>query len=301
MNAYQSYRAAVRMSSPGIQRLWRRIVPTPIRRALRAACRVSHEQIPDTLATSLDGRTFHIGPDPIYIPLHHGQAFEPEATEMVRQIVRKGDVIVDAGANFGWYATLFGELVGETGKVHAFEPVPPTFARLCENLNLNKLADIVMTNNCALGDQEGEVEVHLFEEMSHSLASLSQACGGSSTPFAAKLNRLDDYLSSSGVDRVNFLKCDVEGSELMVLKGAKRLLAGNAAPTVMVELNADTSAAFGYKPRDIIQYLRSTGYDHAYEIESTTKLKPLPDCDDPQFQRIDLVLACKGDRLEHLT
>jgi FkbM family methyltransferase len=285
-----------------------RYVPSPIMYAVKrhtsATARLrarelfggSYRTIPDKIVTLPDGRRFHIGPDYIYWPIFMGLEFEPEATEIVRKLVRSGEMVVDAGANYGWYTTLFAELVGSTGRVYAFEPVPPTFARLREHLVLNGYEERVVATRSAVGAEQGDVQVHVFDNLSHarsSLSALDQTCY--KTHFARSID-LDSFLQSCGVDQVDFIKCDVEGSELNVLQGACEILKRSDAPIILVELNDETSAAFGYRPADIWRFLASKGYDRFYAIQSKHNIRPV--VAEAEVAKVNLLLCGKGDRIE---
>src|ERR1700687_1672184 len=123
---------------PGLLRAVKRHTSSRFRFWLREHAGGSYTSIPDSIVRIADGRQFHVGPDMIYWPLHIGVDLEPEATSIVRRIIRPGDVVIDVGANFGWYTTLLAELVGESGHVYSFEPVPAAHDRLVENVRLNQ-------------------------------------------------------------------------------------------------------------------------------------------------------------------
>lgn len=147
-----------------------------------------------------------------------------------------------------------------------------------------------------MGQKPGEVEVYIFNHLSHSCSSLSPLYEQEYSTVKASLIDLDTFLSQQRIERVDFLKCDVEGSEVEVLKGCKRLLDSAVAPIVLIETNADTSRAFGYGEDDIWHYLRDAGYDHFYQIGVTRKLRRVSDVEDAR--KLDLLLAGKGNTIE---
>ena len=281
---------------PGVQTAIKRWTSPKLRTWIRRNFGADPSTIPDRIATVSDGRHFHIGPDWIYWAIHLDLEFEPEATSVVRQLIRPRDTVVDVGANFGWYSTLFAKLAGPTGRVFAFEPVPSTYDRLTDNLERNGLSHNVTAVRSAVGEQPGEVDVYVFGDLSHSCASLSPLDQDNFKTVQAPIVNLDDFLCEQQIAQVDFLKCDVEGSELAVLKGCRRLLSAPAAPIVMAELNADTSRAFGHTKDDIWQFLRDAGYDRFYEIRSTQSVRRVTDL--PEVRKLDLLLAAKGDAVE---
>lgn len=102
-----------------------------------------------------DGRQLEVGfrdwtEDSIYFL----GTYEEFCTEVVKKHIKKGDVCLDVGANIGWYSTLFQRIVGATGAVHSFEPVPQTFAELERNVILNGAPPNIFLNSFGLGDEE---------------------------------------------------------------------------------------------------------------------------------------------------
>lgn len=280
---------------PGLLRTAKRHTSSRFRFWLREHAGGSYKAIPDAIVSVADGRQFHIGSDVIYWPLHMGVEFEPEATSIVRRVVRPGDVVIDVGANFGWYTTLLAELVGDSGHVYSFEPVPAAHDRLLENLRLNRCDRRVSVIRSAVGNEVGQATIHVFSGLSHAYSSLSRLDHDDFEIFATPITTIDAFLATEGVEKVDFVKCDVEGSELLVLKGSQRALQAPGAPILMVELNELTSAAFGYSPRDIWTCVRDAGYDHCYAIESigTIQLMDGPDA----LKGHELLLCGKGDRI----
>ena len=251
----------------------------------------SYKTIPDRVQTVPDGRRFHIGPDLIYWPIYTGVGFEPEATSVLRRLLRSDDVVVDVGANFGWYTTLFAQLAPE-GKIHAFEPVPDTYGRLLENLALNEMSGRITAVQAAVSDAPGTCQIFTFEKGS-GYASLSSLGEKSYRAIEVPKISLDRYLAENSIARVDFLKCDTEGSELMVLKGARALLESAGAPMIFIELNDATFSAFGYVKEDIRRTLCGHGYDRFYEVVSAHGLRQLST---PQaFGLAGYALCAKGD------
>src|SRR5581483_5730023 len=125
----------LRFLPPGWSTFIKRHSSSGLRFWLRQHLGADYAAIPDQVCTVPDGRRFHIGPDWAYWPLYMGMEHEPEATSAARQLVRPGDVVIDVGANYGWFTTLFAQAVGPTGHVYAFEPVPATYERLLEHLD----------------------------------------------------------------------------------------------------------------------------------------------------------------------
>ena len=279
-----------------VKRAVRGVLPERARFWLRERLGGGCETIPDKVIAVPDGRQFHIGPDYIYLPLHRGEEFEPDATRVFRKLVRAGDVMVDVGANYGWYTTLAAQLVGTEGRVFAFEPVPSTFERLSEHIELNSVTQQVQAVRSAVGTERGSVTMHVFDELSHSRSSVSTLGREAYEQHVAPVIDLDSFLSEQQIADVDFMKCDVEGAEMLVLKGAAQLLSSPSAPMVMLEMNEETSNAFGYSAGDLWKQLVDYGYDRFYEIRPGGRLRPAKT--EMEARAADILVACKGDRID---
>ena len=140
--------------------------------------------------------------------------------------IAPGDVVVDCGANHGFSTTLFSRWTGAKGIVHAFEPYPPNIEILRKNLELNQVQNVEL-HAIALGAEKGTA--HLSR---HPNATIHRNATADQGLESAPLRRLDDELAET---RVDFLKVDVEGFELEVLKGATRILKGH--PRLALEIH----------------------------------------------------------------
>lgn len=193
--------------------------------------------------------------------------YEPTITNIFRKLINSGDVCLDIGANVGWFTTLFQKLVGETGAVHAFEPIPQTFAMLSKNAAANKTSDNIFLNNLALGDVEKVIDLHLFPDLPDGHASISTFEHQNFETFPCPMITLNNYLKDKNIKNVNFVKIDIEGAELMMLKGADKLFEQNVPPIFEIEMALATSKGFGYVPNDLIEFLKSKADFDFYAID----------------------------------
>jgi FkbM family methyltransferase len=179
------------------------------------------------------------------------------------------------GANIGWYTTLFSQLVGETGKVFSFEPIEETFEKLQEHVALNNCNRNTVPTAVAVGSTPGSVEIFVFEGLSLSRASAAVDVGTPQYSTTVPRVTLDAFLATHGVQQVQFLKCDVEGCELDVLRGATQLLHSPMAPIVLVELNSETGSASGFGPIDLWNLLKEFGYQRFYRLGTCGEFLPV--------------------------
>jgi FkbM family methyltransferase len=228
--------------------------PRPVRAVLELATpRLVAPRLPDLLFRYDDGRSFHLPADPgPYAQIFTRGEFERAESTAVRALVRPGDLVVDIGANLGWFSLVMAEAVGPGGEVWAVEPTPPILRALKRNLALNESLN-VRVFELALGDAAGTAEIHIFSGLPHGHASVSTLDRTDYNTHEVERRTLDDLLDG----RVPaFVKIDVEGSELAVLRGASATIAAECPPMWMIEVNYETSAAFGFQPADLLALFR---------------------------------------------
>ena len=248
------------------------------------------------IVTSRDGRKFHIRVEDRMARsvLLFGE-HEPFETRAVSQVVRKGDVVIDAGGGIGWYTTLFSRLVGEDGSVHTFEPVPTTFEKLRRNCRLNRCHRNVVLNRLALGRESGPAEIHVFAGLPDGHASLSTLGRTDGVAYACTKITLDEYLQQRGIDHVDFVKCDVEGSEMAVLEGSASLLSDEGRPMWLMEIAPERCVCMGHTASEVVSRLRSFGYE-VFEVcrRKRATLKPVQDIE-RQEKSLNVLCLLPGD------
>lgn len=167
----------------------------------------------------------------------YGYDAERTDAQLFTALVDPGDVVVDAGANFGYYTVLTGAATGPAGAVHAFEPDPEAFKLLMENVALNALANVTLHDVC-LGADDAEVDFHLMEESAFSGLSPTGRARSRGT-MRTTMRRLDSVLAEQGAPTVTRMKIDVEGHEYAVLAGARETIRRSRDVLIlMIEVSA---------------------------------------------------------------
>jgi FkbM family methyltransferase len=171
--------------------------------------------------------------------------------DVLEAMVGRGDVAYDIGASFGYVTAQLARLVGEDGRVHAFEPHPER-VNFLERVRAGR--DHVTIHPLALSDREGvamlQIPVHqgvTYEEQA-SLDLRGVRRGAFHAPIPVQAARLDSLVGES-IEPPSFIKCDVEGHEDAVLRGAEETLRRHR-PTLIVEIeqrhhDADIDQVFG--------------------------------------------------------
>ena len=205
-----------------------------------------------------DGCAFHAAGDTSSISstqYSHGD-YEDHETTLMAKVVSRGWTVVDAGANFGWHAVHLSNLVGPEGRVIAFEPIPRTFNELKANAALNACRNMEARQE-ALGNAEGEITIYV--PSTHLGAGMASQFLDVGEPVKVPILRLDDFLERRGIDRVDFLKADIEGGELNLLRGAEKLFS-RCRPRVLIEIVDVHCKRFGFTPREVIEFFSERGY-----------------------------------------
>jgi FkbM family methyltransferase len=207
--------------------------------------------------------------------------FERMETEFVKRLLRRDMTVVDAGAHHGLYTLLASKRVGWGGRVIAIEPSPRECERLEKHLRLNRCSNTELVP-CALGEDPGEADLYLvdgFQDWCNSLRP--PAVDEPIRTVRVPVRRLDDVLAESGVNKVDFLKLDVEGAELSVLYGAMKLLQREPRPAILAEVQDIRTQPWGYAAREIIQFLIRMDY-RWFAIAAKGALLPIS-CDQETY------------------
>ena len=209
-------------------------------------------------------------------------------------LAQRGDFILDGGANVGLYSQFFSRLVGPKGKVFAFEPTPPTFAQL-EKALLDCGAKNVSAHPFALGHENGLATIHLPDGVSGhaALEPHVDAWGDVSLDsFQVEVQRLDDLVEEMPIERLDFIKLDLEGAEPLAIEGASTTLRRHL-PSIHLELSPSFMQDFGRSAEDLQNSLEAIGYDALLGFrdknDSPTLLEDLLR---RQPEEIDCTLVC---------
>ena len=180
---------------------------------------------PAEVEVAVNGFTMVVDPRDEVLGAHliHGKAWEPCETRLFTESITPGMVVVDVGANIGYYTLLAARAVGPEGAVVAFEPDPVNFNLLSRNVAGNGFADRVTLIRGAVGGRNGTVTLFRDQDNygAHSLAEDNLENAGS---VEVACFRLTEVLADYGFERVDVLKLDVQGAEGLVFEGGKEIL-----------------------------------------------------------------------------
>jgi FkbM family methyltransferase len=170
---------------------------------------------------------------------------EEGTIEWIRNNVKPGESFLDIGANIGLYTMVAAQCVGPAGVVYAVEPHVVNFQSLLRNILANNFQDRVRALSCALHERSATVEFNYCSlDAGTSMSQLGNTKDGEEqdfAPVACELKQavaVDDLIASGMMRPPHHVKIDVDGNELLILRGMRNLLSGRAAPrTLQVEIN----------------------------------------------------------------
>lgn len=201
--------------------------------------------------------------------------FENIERRFVERFLKPGMVVLDIGAHHGYYSLLASHKVGPLGRVIAFEPSLRERRRLVQHLQMNGCAN-VQVEETALGETEGSAPLYVVRNTETGCNSLRPPAVRQSTyATEVRVARLDDFVIKNNLPRVDFVKMDVEGAELTVLKGAAEFLKQKPRPVILCEVQDIRTRAWGYPAREIVDFLRQRGFQW-YVPSADEAIRPLP-------------------------
>lgn len=191
----------------------------------------------------------------------HGQ-YEPHELRLLEALAADSSTILDIGANMGWYAVHLAKAARKAGaRLHAFEPIPASFAALGRNIDLNSLAEQVSCHATGLGEREDRVTFYVPTTDGTPAASRVPLFENQpNVEIVCSIQRLDEWTRSGAVNGIGLIKMDIEGSEIFALRGGLKTLQRDL-PVIFCEMLRKWSAKFGYRPDDILALLSPLGYE----------------------------------------
>ena len=156
--------------------------------------------------------------------------YEENETNFLKNLIKKGDIVLDIGANIGYYTLLFAQLVGNTGKVYAFEPDPRNYQLIEKNIEINNFTNVVLVKK-AVCAKSGNTTLYLMESSAHN--TLRKDHPQTIDKIDIDLISLDDYFKTLSIIP-DFIKMDIEGNEINALKGMSDILQSNKTK-IMIE------------------------------------------------------------------
>jgi FkbM family methyltransferase len=178
--------------------------------------------------------------------------FDPIVFEPLISVLKPGGVFLDVGANVGYYSLLARDIVGTSGKVHAFEVDPRPLRCLRRTIQVGGFMNISM-HEVAVGDVDGERRLVMRGECGHSSVQIGRE------GLVVQMTTLDSWRKKHPQGKLQAIKLDIEGGELSGLRGAVNLLR-EEHPVLVCELIEEHDGRKFSEPDKIFALLESLGY-----------------------------------------
>ena len=194
--------------------------------------------------------------------------YEPEI-QLLQSFIAAGDCVLDIGGNHGLYAYHLSRLVGPTGIVHSFEPIPFNYEILAHVSQRLRLTNVI-THDYACGDRCDEVYFTLPEKNGVPLSGWAHLSAVEETrTHRCRMATIDSLTFDR---RISFIKCDVEGAEMFVFKGAEKSIATDR-PVILCEIEHGHTARYGLTAAKVVSHIASLGYSvHALYLGALKRI-----------------------------
>ena len=204
-------------------------------------------------------------------------------TNFMKSMIKKESVVLDLGANIGYYTLMFAKLVGKNGKVFAFEPDPTNFKLLKKNVKVNGYKNVVLVNK-AISNKNGKLKLFLGGTNFAGHRIYDSKDGRKFIEIHSV--RLDDYFKNK-CNKVDFIKMDIEGSEFLAVNGMHNLLNENQKIKIISEFSPKGIVMSGFEPIDYLKSLINLGFKLSEVNETKAKIIPLNNPSKKFIQQIE--------------
>ncbi len=198
--------------------------------------------------------------------------------KLLKELLKPHHVFFDVGANIGVISMIAANIVAE-GRVHAFEPSDHHLEKLHQNLRANDFQNVVV-NPYALANGNGSHKIHIPEYDEDEIHNTGRASLNRDNELQVDFRteeiitrQMDSYVDEQTINRIDFIKIDVEGEELNVLRGGQETIE-RFSPDVMMELNKHHLDRAGETPEDVLSYWDKQDYS-VYRIGYNGEIKPV--------------------------
>jgi FkbM family methyltransferase len=224
----------------------------------------------DFLIHTPDGYLLVPGEDvPFLVFIAESGVPEPGTRRVLEALLRPGGAFLDVGANVGTLTLFAARAVGREGRVFAIEPTPRLAALLGRSLAMNGVSERVSIAACAAGEASGEAALHLDEIMSHNSLFPSSDAGaaGAGRTVAVPVRTVDEVVPPGTA--LDAAKIDVEGAELLVWRGMRRVLAESPRLAAVLEFGPAHLGRAGVSPEAWLEEVAAPGFS-AFMIDEAT-------------------------------
>jgi FkbM family methyltransferase len=198
-----------------------------------------------------------------FLPIHLGiflnGEYEPNTTNLFLKTISKGDLVLDIGANIGLYTLLAARIVGQNGKVYAFEPDPKNYDLLLKNIKINGYKNVVPIQK-AVSDRNEIRKLFLRENTTMNSLSNNLEDNCPTGFINVETITVDNFFENKSPANLKLIKMDIEGAEMLALLGMSRIIETNKNLSIITEFNPTFIKKLGYSSKEFIKKIHDYGF-----------------------------------------
>lgn len=193
-----------------------------------------------------------------------------EQTKFFKENVKEGDIVLDLGANIGYFTCLFAQLVGKTGKVFSFEPDPKNFNILKKNVEINNYQNVVLEQK-AVSNTKGKIKMYLSDSpKDHRIYNTNDG----RESIEIECITLDEYLQKFNI-KIDFVKSNIQGADYAAFQGMNSIYEKSKSKiSIAVEFNPGMIKQFGGNAEEFLDKLLSDNFK-LYDLRWHEKILPI--------------------------
>lgn len=214
----------------------------------------------------IDGKKLFLDEgDSLFLSL---SSHETMQVALSKKEINKGDVVLDIGAHIGYYTIIFSELVGPKGKVYAFEPHPKNFQLLKKTVETNNLTNVEIFQNI-VSDKNKLVDFYIskLDSIGNRMFNSDEA----NQKIEINSISIDEFLKNRN-DKINFIKMDIQGAEVLAIDGMKETLKNNKNLKIIQEWWPDAIRKYNRTPDSHLNFLEELGFNFYVVDENLDQL-----------------------------
>ncbi|MFC1979246.1 FkbM family methyltransferase, partial [Chloroflexota bacterium] len=195
-----------------------------------------------------------------YIIFHD---WEETTTELFKDVIKEGDIVLDCGGNMGYFTLLAARLVGEKGRVYTFEPAPMNYSLVVKNIELNGYKNVIPQQK-AVSNTTGTVKLFICDDDIGN--NTIYQYGEDRAIVEVEAVALDEFFDGKE-QRIDVIKMDIEGAEMAALLGMDRIIRENPNLKIFAEFFPSLMKAMGYSPDSFIRRLINDYHFSIYPLD----------------------------------
>jgi len=183
--------------------------------------------------------------------------YEKNEIDYLYAHLKKGDIFIDLGGNIGLFSLNASKIVGDEGKIYAFEAFTPNYNHFRKHIDINHFNNIKL-EHLAVADKKGFIEI-LYDETYHNVGMASSFLQEYTAKEKVESISLDEYAKQQQISRIDLIKIDIEGGEYSALTGMREILM-HYRPKILIEINNIALKSSNRSEEELVSLLTEKGY-----------------------------------------